>query len=155
MDRDLIEQYAAGGPKLSTAIAGLTERDLHTPPSTGGWTIGQIVMHLMDCDLIAADRMKRVIAEPYVPTLVGFDESAFSANLFYDQLDAHIAADIFEKNRQLTAHILRSLPDTSFERVGNHTERGTLTLESLVQIMVGHLDHHLKYLHEKRRGLGK
>ncbi len=151
MHRDLIEQYAVGGPKLSAAIAGLTDQNLRALPSSGGWTIAQIVQHLMDADLIASDRMKRVIAEPFVPTLIGFDESAFAANLFYNDLDAHIAADIFEKNRQLTAHILRSCPDATFERVGNHNERGAMTLTTLLQYMVNHLDHHLKYINEKRR----
>jgi len=66
MNRDLIEQYAQGGEKLSMAIRGLTREDMlvvPTDPKIGKWTIQQIVIHLMDADLIWAARMKCIIAE--------------------------------------------------------------------------------------------
>jgi hypothetical protein len=46
-------------------------------PVPGTWSIQQIVLHMMDSDLIASDRMKRVIAEDR-PTLIGYNETAFS-----------------------------------------------------------------------------
>jgi uncharacterized damage-inducible protein DinB len=149
-----IDEYGAGAEALGRAIAGLTREDLVAYPVPGTWSIQQIVLHLMDSDLIASDRMKRVIAEEN-PTLIGFDESAFARGLFYDQLDASLAADVFAKNRLLTAEILRRLPDAAFERFGTHNERGRVTLADLLQTMVGHLDHHLGFLREKRRLLGK
>ena len=41
-------------------------------------------MHLLDSDLVASDRMKRVIAEPN-PTLLAYDENLWVKNLSYDQ----------------------------------------------------------------------
>jgi hypothetical protein len=74
--------------------------------------------------------------------------------LFYDQLDARLACEVFEKNRLLTAEILRRLPAAAFDRVGLHNERGRVTLADQVKSYVEHLDHHLKFVHEKRRLLG-
>ena len=54
------------------------------------------MLHLMDSDLIAADRMKRIIAEDDPPT-IGYNETAFSQKLFYNELDPFKAADIFQK----------------------------------------------------------
>ena len=98
----------------------------------------------------ALDRMKRVAAETTPPTLIGYDETAFASKLFYDQLDPQAACDIFEKNRQLTAEVLRRLPDDAFDRTGNHNEHGRMTLAELVETYVGHLDHHLKFIDKKR-----
>lgn len=154
MSNELVEQYAAGADRLSQAISGLSRDDLLAHPVPGTWSIQQIVLHLMDSDLISSDRMKRVIAEEN-PTLIGFDETAFARGLFYEALDAGQAADVFAKNRRLTAEILRRLPDEAFERFGMHNERGRVTLADLVQTMVDHLEHHLKFLREKRRLLGK
>jgi uncharacterized damage-inducible protein DinB len=154
MKADLVEQYAAGADRMAQAIAGLSCDDLAALPVPGTWSIQQIVLHLMDSDLISSDRMKRVIAEEN-PTLIGFDETAFARGLFYEALDAGLAADIFAKNRRLTAEILRRVPDEAFDRFGTHSERGRVTLTQLVQGMVDHLEHHLRFLLDKRRLIGK
>jgi hypothetical protein len=153
MDRDLIERYRAGAGRLRPAIAGLSPEQLNAFPVPGTWSIQQIVFHLMDSDLIASDRMKRVAAEDE-PTLIGYDETAFSQKLYHDQLDPQLACDIFEKNRLLTAEILRRLPPAAFARTGNHNERGRVSLADLLETYVDHLDHHLKFIHDKRRMLG-
>jgi uncharacterized damage-inducible protein DinB len=154
MKADLVEQYAAGADRMAQAIAGLSRGDLAALPVPRTWSIQQIVLHLMDSDLISSDRMKRVIAEEN-PTLIGFDETAFARGLFYEALDAGLAAEIFAKNRRLTAEILRRVPDEAFNRFGTHSERGRVTLTQLVQGMVDHLEHHLRLLLDKRRLLGK
>jgi uncharacterized damage-inducible protein DinB len=149
MNRDLIEAYARGAQSPAEAIAGLSPQQLNAFPVPGTWSIQQIVLHLMDSDLIASDRMKRVIAENE-PQLIGYDESAFARNLHYEKLDAQAACQIFALNRQLTAVILRNLPDAAFDRAGMHNETGRLTLTQLVQTYVNHLEHHLRYIRQKR-----
>jgi uncharacterized damage-inducible protein DinB len=154
MNTSVVEAYAAGASVLAEAICGLSRQDLLAAPVPGTWSIQQIVLHLMDSDLIIADRMKRIIAEDN-PTLIGFNQSAFAANLHYDQLDAAVAADIFRQNRQLMAVILRNLPESAFDRVGTHNERGRLTLAQMLSGAVGHLSHHMAFLHHKRQLLKK
>ena len=154
MDRAIIDEYIRGASLLPAAIAGLTAADLNMFPVPNTWSIRQIVLHLMDSDLIASDRMKRIIAENN-PTLIGFDESAFARNLFYDQLDAALAAEIFQKNRLLTGDILNRLPAAAFARAGAHNQRGRITLAEMVRMYVDHLDHHMKFLKHKRQLLGK
>ncbi|MEX0676027.1 MAG: DinB family protein [Pirellulales bacterium] len=155
MDPNLIAQYAAGAAKLGQSIAGLSREELTALPVPGTWSIQQIVLHVMDSDLIAADRMKRVAAEEKPPTLIGYDESAFARGLFYNELDPQLACEVFEKNRLLTAEILRRLPAAAFQRTGYHNEHGDMTLAELLETYVGHLDHHLKFIYEKRKLLGK
>lgn len=154
MNRALIERYAAGADVPAQAITGLNQTELLAFPVPGTWSIQQIILHLMDSDLIAADRMKRVAAEER-PTLVGYSETAFATRLGYEHLSAKSAAEIFRLNRQLTAEILRRLPDESFQRKGLHTEHGEMTLEQLLTMYTDHLDHHMKFVREKRKLLGK
>lgn len=154
MDRSLIEKYAADASVPRRAIEGLSDKDLNALPIPGTWSIQQIVVHLMDSDLIASDRMKRLIAMDN-PTITAYDETAFSQKLNYDKTDVRLAAEIFEKNRILHAALLRSLPDAAFNRTGNHTERGKITLADLVKMYAGHVDSHMKHLRKKREMLGK
>ena len=154
MDRSIIERYASGAILPAKAIEGMSKSDLLAAPVPGRWSTQQVIMHLMDSDLIGADRMKRVIAEER-PLLLRYDESAFARSLFYDRLDAALACEVFEKNRRLMAAVLRLLPDDAFTRTGVHSERGLETLGDLVTGYADHLDHHLRFIQEKRRALGK
>lgn len=154
MDRRLVDEYAAGAALPARAIAGLTREDLNAHPVPGTWSIQEIVLHLMDSDLIGADRMKRVAAEER-PLLIGYNETLFTRHLGYDRLDPALACDVFDKNRRITAAMLRNLPDAAFARTGVHNEKGLVTLEGLVKGYVDHLNHHLRFLYDKRRLLGK
>ena len=154
MDRTIIEAYAKGAGALGEAIKGLKAGDFLATPVAGTWSIQQIVMHLMDSDLIASDRMKRIIAMEN-PVIIGYHETGFSQHLFYEKQDPFVAAEIFRLNREMTAVIFRNLADAAFSRVGTHNERGKLTLGEMVLGYVQHLDHHLGFVRHKRQLLGK
>ena len=150
MLRDLIEEYARGCDRPAQAIAGLSPEELNAIPEPGTWSIQQIILHLMDSDLIAADRMKRVIAEDN-PSIIGYDESAFARNLHYERLDVSMACELFRLNRLLMAQLLRQVPAAAFDRAGLHNEAGQVRLRDLLQTYVDHLAHHLKFVDKKRQ----
>jgi hypothetical protein len=158
MDKQLIDHYAAGGEQLSLAIRGLTREDLIAVPApdanVGRWSIQQVVIHCMDSDLIAADRLKRMIAEDN-PTLIGYDENKFAQGLFYHDQPAEQAVQVLDLNRKLFAEVLRRLPPSAWQRKGTHNERGVITAGSYLKSTVDHLDHHLTFIHKKRAHMGK
>ena len=154
MDRSLIEQYAAGADAPRKGIEGLTRAELNATPVPGTWSIQQIVTHLLDSDLIASHRMKRIIAEEN-PLIIGYNETRFAEKLYYPEMDAGLVCDLFALNRRLTADILRRLPVEAFERSGVHNERGRVTLADMVKMYVDHVPHHMKFLDKKRKMLGK
>jgi uncharacterized damage-inducible protein DinB len=152
--RELIDKYANGGEKLAQAIRGLTDEDMRATPGPGNWSTHQVVIHLADAEAALADRMKRVIASDS-PALLAWDENKFAANLFYDEQSAQDAVTQVEAMRRQVARILRKLPDSAFARVGQHSDVGPLTLQKLVETANSHLDHHLKFIYDKRERLGK
>jgi hypothetical protein len=158
MDPKLIEHYAAGGEKLSMAIRGLTREDLLALPApdanVGRWSIQQVVIHCMDSDLIATDRLKRMIAEEN-PSLIGYDENKFVQNLLYEAQPAELAVQVVDMNRRVFAEVLRKLPDSVLQRKGTHNERGVVTVGGYLKSTVDHLDHHLSFIHKKRAQMGK
>jgi DinB superfamily len=154
-DRHWIDLYAAEADAPLKAIQGLTPADLNAFPIPGTWSIQQIVIHLMESDLIATDRMKRVAAEATPPLIVAYDESAFIKLLAPERIEATKACELFKMNRELTAIVLRSLPDSAFEKFGIHNQRGKMMLGDLVKGYVEHARGHLVHLHKKRAMLGK
>jgi hypothetical protein len=149
----LIENYLAGVRTLRDALKGMNPDQLKTRPVPGKWSTLEVVCHLSDFDPILADRMKRIISHDN-PTLLGADEKRFAASLAYHERDVEEELSIIENTRKQMARILRPLPDEAFQRTGNHSERGPITLEKLLTITTNHIPHHVTFILEKRRALG-
>ncbi len=110
MFREAVDRYAAGAGVPGQWIKGLTKQDLLAVPVAGKWSIQTLVQHVLDSDLIASHRMKRIIAEE-MPLLISYDETLFAAKLGYEKLDAALACELFRLNRELTTQVLRGLPE--------------------------------------------
>jgi len=149
MNAERIDAYLAGGSQLVQSIWGLTQEQLHAKPIDGSWTIHQIVIHMLDSDLIATDRMKRIACMDK-PLLIGYDETGFVNLPGVWELNAFMACDMFQKNRQMTGTILHRLPKTAWDRFGIHNERGKVTLTEMLETYIHHLEHHLQFLSKKR-----
>ena len=150
---DLIHRYEQGATAPARAIDGLSREQLTAFPIPNTWSIQQVILHLMDSDLIASERMKRTIAMDR-PLILGYDETLFTQRLHYHDQDPHAAAELFRLNRTMTASLLRALPAEAWARTLIHSERGLETLEHLVRGYCDHLDHHLKFITAKRQALG-
>jgi hypothetical protein len=94
-----------------------------------------------------------VIAEER-PLLVGYDESRFSQSLGYQERNAEEELSYLEQTRRQMARVLRQIPPEALARSGIHTERGLITLEKMLELEIEHIDHHVKFIREKRRSLG-
>lgn len=154
MNTELIDRFEADATIYTLDLVDLTDADLDARPVEGQWTIRELVWHVVDSDIILADRMRRIIAEEN-PPLTAFDETAFVRRLFYSQRPLESALKLYEANRLVMADILRRLQPEDFERRGIHSEVGPLTLLELLQKTVAHPLHHRTFLVEKRRLLGK
>ena len=97
--------------------------------------------------------MKRVIAEDR-PLLIGYDETRFTVGLPYHDADVEQELSLLEGMRHQMARILRGLPEEAWSRTGVHSERGLVTLETMLHLETEHVPHHLVHILEKRGALG-
>jgi hypothetical protein len=153
MTHEVIERYQAGGPLLAYAVSGLTREQEQAHPGPGHWSIAELVAHLVDTDLVIADRMKRVLSEEN-PTLLAFDENAWIVGLGSQEMPVEEGVNLLAANRHWMGRILKRCGKEQFGRAGTHSEAGRKTLADLVVGACNHLDHHLTYLYAKRANLG-
>jgi len=151
----LIARYASGGAILGYAFSGLTPELERAAPGTGAgaWTFAELAAHLLDTELVFAERMKRVIAEEN-PSLISFEENAWAKRLSYADSPVDDAVSMIAMNRKWLTRILRTCSETDFARSGIHSEKGKMTLADLLAYVTNHLDHHLKFIYAKRANLG-
>lgn len=147
-----IEEYLAGPEALRRAIEGMSPAELDAAPIPGKWSTRQVVCHIADFEPVYADRMKRVIAEDN-PPLLGGDPDLFAERLAYDQRDLEEELQLMTAVRQHMARILKTLRPEQFERTGQHSRDGALTLATLLDRITNHIPHHIELIREKRDAL--
>lgn len=150
--QELIAKYDRGPSELSQAVAGFSSIQLRIPALPGAWSVLQVVCHLADFEIVYADRMKRVIAENN-PTLFGGDPDVFATKLAYAQRDLQEELDVICSLRRQVSRFLKTLQATDFERTGQHSVDGPLSLTTLLQRISGHIPHHLRFIEEKAKTL--
>src|SRR5579864_8340288 len=142
---DLLERFRRGPEVLAMVLTGVfgEEEDFVTAP--GKWSIRQIVAHLVDGELVGAHRMRAVLAEDN-PTLTAFDQDAWVRNLNYAQRTPKQSLESFRRLRAENYDLLKNLPEGAYQRTGNHTERGPVTLLELVEGYAAHAESHARQL---------
>lgn len=145
---DLISEYSAGAQRLSAAVQGLSEEQFNATPIPGKWSIRQVVCHLVDADLEYCQRMKRVLVEDN-PTLQELIPDKFAKVLSYDDRDVQQELSLLAATRSHMATILKNTDIEDFQRTGVHSAEGPMTLETLLERITGHIDHHLTFIDEK------
>jgi DinB superfamily len=156
--KDLIDQYEKGAENVQAAIKGLSSAELRRAPdpawNAGKWTIAQVLVHLQDAETAFADRVRRIIAHDN-PPLLAWDENRFVERLHYEAQSGEDAAELIILMRRQLARVLRELSDADFQRAGEHNEAGRQTVDFVLGKAVWHLDHHLKFIRDKRTRFGK
>ncbi len=151
-DLALIDAFEAAGKSVRAAVASVPASQLDVPCAPGKWSIRQVVVHLLDSDLAAIHRMRRIAAE-HLPLLIAYNEDLFIERLHYPSADLEETLHLLEAGRAFTARWLRTMEAAVLDRAGVHNERGKVTLREILQMYVRHVEHHLKYVEGKRKTL--
>ncbi len=149
---ELITAYEKGVDDLAAAVTGMTAEQLLARPIAGKWSTLEVVCHIADCEQFFADRIKRTIALER-PLLIGADSDLYLESLIYQQRDLKEELDLVAATRRQMVRILRTLPPTSWQRTAVHSEKGLMTLHQLLLYPTNHLNHHLKFIAEKRAAM--
>ncbi|MFL5329578.1 MAG: DinB family protein [Gemmataceae bacterium] len=150
---ELIKEYLAGANSLRDAVAGMSHDQVRARPIPGQWSTLEVICHLADFEPVYVDRMKRIIALEN-PLLMGADQDLFAKKLAYHDRDLEEEVSLIDLTRRSMARILKTLPLEAFARSGIHSERGVRTLQEMLVGAVGHIQHHLPFIAQKRRALG-
>lgn len=145
----LLERLRRGPEVLAMVLTGVfgDEEDYITAP--GKWSIRQIIAHLADTETVFAHRMRQVIAEES-PTLVAFDQEAWARNLDYARRKPKQSLETLRRVRAENYELLKELPEAAYERSGNHTERGPVTLFQIVEGAANHTESHARQMQQIR-----
>jgi len=150
----LLERYRRGAEVLAVVLTGVFGEEEDFTPAPGKWSVRQIVAHLADAELVVAHRFRQVIAEEN-PTIVAFDQDSWTRNLDYARRKPKQSLETFRRLRAENYELLKGLPASAYERAGNHTENGRMTLRQMLEVYAHHAESHARQLQEIRQAYKK
>jgi uncharacterized damage-inducible protein DinB len=151
--RKLIADIDALPRQLAAAVEGLDDGRLDTPYRPEGWTPRQIVNHVMDSHLNAYIRFKLAVTEDN-PTIKPYDEKTWAETIDGRTTAVSVTLPVIDGLHQRWVQFLRSLEPSAFARTLVHPERGSMTLDTLLQLYAWHGRHHTAHITELRKRQG-
>ncbi|HEX3875471.1 MAG TPA: DinB family protein [Bryobacteraceae bacterium] len=130
-------------PQRLTSLLSAIGSGAGRAPAPGKWSAREIVVHLADCELVFAFRLRQAVAEDN-PVVQSFDQEKWAAQ--YDAYDLATAMQAFAALRQWNLAFIRSLAPEALQRNMTHPERGEMTFQTLLETIGGHDRNHLEQL---------
>lgn len=148
-----IDTIADHPARMRAAVEGLDDAQLDTPYRDEGWTVRQVVHHVVDSHLNAYVRFKLAITEDR-PTIRAYEEKLWAE--LPDAKSAPIEGSlaILDSLHARWVTFLRSLTGAEFRRPFVHPEIGELSVDILLEIYGWHGPHHEAHVTRLRERKG-
>lgn len=137
-----LKVQAATAGKIGKLIKGVPKARLTKRPAPGKWSVGEILAHLADSELVAGYRMRSILGAPGTP-IAAYDQDKWAEAENYAKHDPHASLDFYRTVREANLRLMKSLRPEQWKHFGMHTERGEESVERLSQMMAGHDLNHL------------
>lgn len=143
---ELIEDIATLPARVRAAIAGWSAERLDTPYRDGGWTVRQVVHHLVDSHMNAYVRMRLALTED-TPTIRPYDEQRWAELPDAKSGPVEMSLALLEALHVRWVALLRACDaETLRTRAYLHPELGEVPLERAVAMYSWHGRHHLAHI---------
>ena len=145
----------AGTPRaVREAVAGLSEAQLDTRYRPGGWTVRQVVHHLVDSHINAYIRLRLAQTEE-TPTIRPYDQDRSAALADSATGPVDVSLDLLETLHRRWVMVVESLSEEEMKRAFFHPELDTnVSIETLLAMYAWHGNHHVAHITRLREREG-
>jgi hypothetical protein len=151
-DRDCtLSQFREGPILLEHTVMGLQDSQLDFKPSGGGWSIRQIVHHIVDGDDIWKLGIKMAIgseqAEFSLEWYTSQTQDAWADRWAYDLRSIGTSLSLLKAIREHVLQLLASMPEAWDRGVAVRTRKGEIErvpVGFVIQMQADHVFHHLE-----------
>ena len=142
-NRDPASVIASTSAELARIVDSLATDRVTASPAPGKWSARDILAHLADTEIVFAYRLRQALAEDH-HVIQPFDQDVWSK--VYQAFDAASALAVFAAVRSWNVTLIRQMSAADLARPVTHPERGTMTIQTILETMGGHDVNHLRQL---------
>jgi uncharacterized damage-inducible protein DinB len=147
---DAIEGHPA---RMRTAVDGLTDEQLDTPYREDGWTLRQVVHHVVDSHVNAYCRFKLSVTEDN-PTIRTYEEQIWAELPDAKSAPVEVSLAILDALHPRWVSFLRSLEPDDFARPLQYPGIGDVNVDLLLEVYGWHGPHHEAHVTTMRERMG-
>jgi hypothetical protein len=135
---------------IEKIIWSANEDQLHWKPTMDRWSIGEVLAHLADVEVVGfRERVQKMLDEKN-PTLHNYDQNAaYKSGKYAGKAREHLKQFCHERDRTLSW--LRYLPAGDIGRAGEHEEVGRVTIGQFLNEWACHDLGHIRQIAELYR----
>lgn len=130
---------------LRREIAKCSEKDLDTPYREGGWTVKQVVEHVLDSHLNAIIRLKLALTEQN-PEIRPYEQNAWVELERKFNTPIELTLSMLEDCHAKMVLIYKSLNKEDWKKSYVNPESGRYTLAKSAALYAWHSKHHLAHI---------
>jgi hypothetical protein len=138
---DAAAEVDAALGRLSDALAGLRDGDLHRAHSDGGWSVAGVISHMNVCTIIWLGDMMRLVLDPDLRFF--YREEIGHDCIGYPPPTVEIARGQLDSTRRTLATCLPGIGDDVLSRTVEIPDLGTMTVADWTPVIIGHLTSHV------------
>jgi len=140
-----LQVQGATAKKLEGFMATVPAAKLRKRPAPEKWSIGEILAHLADVEIVVGWRVRSILGSPGT-SIQAFDQESWVVAGHYDQRDPGESIAQFSAVRHANLVLYNSLSPEQWKHYGIHSERGQESVEHIVRMIAGHDINHLKQI---------
>ena len=137
--------------RLKKLIKPLSKKQLSKRPTREKWSIGEILAHLADTELVGSWRLRSVLGSSGNP-IQAYDQDVWAETFAYSRRDPKVSLETFRVLRENNVALLKAIPKDLWENYGMHQERGKETITQIVRMFAGHDLNHLQQIEAIAKG---
>lgn len=161
-DREAVMiRFREGPALLEQALAGLKDADLDALPAEGGWTIRQIVHHLVDGDDLWKPGIKAALGAEGGEYTLGWywahPQEVWAERWGYAHRSLDESLALLKAGRAHVVQLLEAVPNGWNKTIGVRKSDGnleTISVGAIVEMQADHVEHHVKRIHALRAEMG-
>jgi DinB family protein len=140
-----LKVQAATSRKLAKLVSGVPRKRLTKRPAPGKWSVGEILAHMAETELVGGYRVRTILGAPGAP-IQAFDQDKWAEAGGYARRNPRESLALFAALREANLKLLKSLRAEQWKQCGIHAERGEESVEKIVRMFAGHDRNHIQQI---------
>ncbi len=127
------------------AMRTTDDQTIRRRPAFGEWSAIEVLGHMIDKMVHWSNRVQRILLEerPLLPT---YDQDTEVREHEYQQADPIVLHERLQQQCEHFATLVASLPSSTLQREGVHSEYGPMTLRQCIEAPLASVPEHLEQL---------
>ncbi len=141
-----IEDIAKAPADLRTAVTGLSKSQLEMPYREGGWTVRQVVHHVVDSHINSYIRFRWALTEDK-SVIKAYDEKLWAELPDAQHAPIELSLSMLDALHARWVYFFRQLKEEDFKKVFVHPESGAeIPLDKNLALYSWHGKHHIAHI---------